>query len=112
MVEKKHSPEDEEDDSPEFLLLKAVDNNMPKLDKGLSGLLTPRGTLELQKIITEHVMNQFKQTKEEMMQQRIQAYKDRDWPRYGDLINKAAQGMMKLQAEMTGKACQHLQYTP
>ena len=46
------------------------------------------------------------------MQQRIQAYKDQDWPRYGDLINKAAQGMMKLQAEMTGKACQHLQYTP
>ena len=60
VVEKKHSPEDEEDDSPEFQLLKAVDNNMPKLDKGLSGLLTPRGTLELQKIITEHVFSQYK----------------------------------------------------
>lgn len=112
VVGKKHSPEDEEDDSPEFQLLKTLDNSMPKLEKGLSGLLTPRGTLELQKIVTEHVMNCFKAEKEDLMKQRIEAFKDSQWDRYSEMIQKAAQGMMKLQMEMTGKACTHLQYTP
>jgi len=42
-------------------------------------------------LITEYTQEEFKSKKEELMQQRLQAFKEQDWQNYGKFISMAAQ---------------------
>lgn len=103
--------EADDDLDGEEKLLKAIDQNDHLFDKELSGNLTKNGFTQLRNLITAMTQTEFKPKKEELMLQRIQAYKEQDWPTYGKMIGMAAQSFQMLMTERTKAVIEHLGYT-
>jgi hypothetical protein len=103
-------PTNKQELEPTHELIRQIDLKAASLEKDLTGELSKDGFLRFQMLITENVNLQFKQKKEELMEQRIQAFKEKDWQKYGTFIQMAAQEMTKLTAEATQKACEHKGY--
>ena len=63
-------------------------------------------------LIQEQVSSEFKQQKEDIMQERLKAFKEQDMQSYTMCIQKAATAMAQLTQLRTQQAFEHLQYTP
>jgi len=48
-------------------------------ERDMSGMLTKDGFLSLRNLITSLTQEEFKPQKEELMQQRLKAFKESDW---------------------------------
>lgn len=77
-------------------LLQALDQHEMDFEKELSGNLTKDGFVNLRNLITSMTQQEFKPTKEELMQQRVQAYKNNDWQNYAKFISQAASTYQQL----------------
>lgn len=73
---------------PEDKLFKALDQMT--FERDMSGMLTKDGFLSLRNLITGLTQEEFKPQKEELMQQRLKAFKESDWQRYAQCIGQAS----------------------
>jgi len=56
------------------------------IEKDLSGSLTKDGFTNLRNIVMQSCQEEFKPIKEDLMKQRIKAFKENDWQNYAKFI--------------------------
>ncbi len=64
------------------MLKQTIDQSSHHFSKELNGQLTKPGLTSLRNIVFEFVHNEFKQRKEELLLDRIMAFKNNDWASY------------------------------
>lgn len=62
----------------------------------MSGALEKEAFMRLRTLVNQHVMLEFKEKKEELMNKRIEAYKQRNDQAYAQFISEASQQYMAL----------------
>ena len=72
-------------------MLSLLDINDKNFERDITGNLTKEGFLNLRNFITAFILEEFKPRKEELMNQRVNAFKEQDWANYGKFIGMAAQ---------------------
>ena len=90
-------------------LFKALDQIT--FERDMSGMLTKDGFLSLRNLITDLTQEEFNTQKEELMQQRLKAFKESDWQRYAQCIDQARNAYQKLVHDRSMQALEHIDIT-